>query len=64
MCCLQSSSTMSAVPTSMVNCNNATTTTTTSTLSSNEIKPLNLQGGQCTWCGKYGHKRPVCPLLK
>lgn len=45
MCCLQSSSTMSAVPTSMVNCNNATNTTT-STLSSNEIKPLNLQGGQ------------------
>ncbi|KAF1798223.1 hypothetical protein FB192DRAFT_1398315 [Mucor lusitanicus] len=28
------------------------------------IKPLNLQGGQCTWCGKYGHKRPSCPLLK
>ncbi|KAI8355563.1 hypothetical protein BD560DRAFT_407190, partial [Blakeslea trispora] len=27
------------------------------------IKPLNLQGGQCTWCGKYGHKRKVCPLL-
>ncbi|ORE07779.1 hypothetical protein BCV72DRAFT_226062 [Rhizopus microsporus var. microsporus] len=29
-----------------------------------DIKPLNLQGGQCTWCGKYGHKRPICPLLK
>ncbi|KAI8062020.1 hypothetical protein BDF21DRAFT_369401 [Thamnidium elegans] len=28
------------------------------------IKPLNLQGGQCSWCGKYGHKRPTCPLLK
>ncbi|KAI8365359.1 uncharacterized protein BYT42DRAFT_589643 [Radiomyces spectabilis] len=28
------------------------------------IKPLNLQGGQCSWCGKYGHKRPSCPLLK
>ncbi|KAI7900732.1 uncharacterized protein BX663DRAFT_516317 [Cokeromyces recurvatus] len=28
------------------------------------IKPLNLQGGQCTWCGKYGHKRISCPLLK
>ncbi|KAI8356723.1 hypothetical protein EDC96DRAFT_576683 [Choanephora cucurbitarum] len=28
------------------------------------IKPLNLQGGQCTWCGKYGHKKKVCPLLK
>ncbi|KAI9487060.1 MAG: hypothetical protein EXX96DRAFT_551690 [Benjaminiella poitrasii] len=28
------------------------------------IKPLNLQGGQCTWCGKYGHKRGSCPLLK
>ncbi|KAI8078038.1 uncharacterized protein B0P05DRAFT_543875 [Gilbertella persicaria] len=28
------------------------------------IKPLNLQGGQCTWCGKYGHKRLACPLLK
>ncbi|KAI9267360.1 hypothetical protein BY458DRAFT_547509 [Sporodiniella umbellata] len=27
------------------------------------IKPLNLDGGQCSWCGKYGHKRPVCPLL-
>ncbi|KAI7870334.1 hypothetical protein BDF14DRAFT_1879311 [Spinellus fusiger] len=29
-----------------------------------DIKPLNLQGGQCTWCGKYGHKRMSCPLLK
>ncbi|KAI9276279.1 hypothetical protein BY458DRAFT_433868 [Sporodiniella umbellata] len=28
------------------------------------IKPLNLDGGQCSWCGKYGHKRLVCPLLK
>ncbi|RCH90815.1 hypothetical protein CU097_003006 [Rhizopus azygosporus] len=29
-----------------------------------DIKPLNLQGGQCSWCGKYGHKRHICPLLK
>ncbi|OAD80465.1 CCHC-type zinc finger transcription factor [Phycomyces blakesleeanus NRRL 1555(-)] len=28
------------------------------------IKPLNLQGGQCTWCGKYGHKRRGCSFLK
>ncbi|KAI8967071.1 hypothetical protein BDF20DRAFT_917875 [Mycotypha africana] len=28
------------------------------------IKPLNLQGGQCTWCGKYGHKKIACPYLK
>ncbi|KAG2186641.1 hypothetical protein INT44_002865 [Umbelopsis vinacea] len=28
------------------------------------VKPVNLSGGQCSWCGKYGHKRPTCPLLK
>ncbi|EIE87673.1 hypothetical protein RO3G_12384 [Rhizopus delemar RA 99-880] len=28
------------------------------------IKPLNLEGGQCSWCGKYGHQNLACPLLK
>ncbi|KAI9299410.1 hypothetical protein BJ944DRAFT_52342, partial [Cunninghamella echinulata] len=27
-------------------------------------KPLDLRGGQCSWCGKYGHKRIRCPFLK
>ncbi|OAD72981.1 hypothetical protein PHYBLDRAFT_146295 [Phycomyces blakesleeanus NRRL 1555(-)] len=29
-----------------------------------DIPPLDMTGGQCTWCGKYGHKNPGCPLLK
>ncbi|KAI9338025.1 hypothetical protein BD770DRAFT_448425 [Pilaira anomala] len=32
--------------------------------SSQIVKPLNLDGGQCAWCGKYGHQRISCPLLK
>ncbi|KAG2191357.1 hypothetical protein INT46_008949 [Mucor plumbeus] len=28
------------------------------------IKPLNLEGGQCTWCGKYGHSTMICPYLR
>ncbi|KAI9260360.1 hypothetical protein EDC94DRAFT_610919, partial [Helicostylum pulchrum] len=31
--------------------------------SSHIVKPLNLEGGQCIWCGKYGHQRRACPLL-
>ncbi|KAI8142308.1 hypothetical protein BJV82DRAFT_616260, partial [Fennellomyces sp. T-0311] len=27
------------------------------------IPPVNLTGDQCTWCGKYGHKRKLCPYL-
>ncbi|KAF1801966.1 hypothetical protein FB192DRAFT_1375640, partial [Mucor lusitanicus] len=27
------------------------------------VKPLNLEGGQCTWCGKYGHSTMICPYL-
>ncbi|KAJ8662731.1 hypothetical protein O0I10_001695 [Lichtheimia ornata] len=26
--------------------------------------PINTTGGQCSWCGKYGHQRGVCPYLK
>ncbi|CAO3656456.1 unnamed protein product [Mucor fragilis] len=28
------------------------------------VKPLNLEGGQCTWCGKYGHSTMICPYLR
>ncbi|KAI8636959.1 hypothetical protein BD408DRAFT_448020 [Parasitella parasitica] len=28
------------------------------------VKPLNLDGGQCTWCGKYGHSPKQCAFLK
>ncbi|KAI7861105.1 hypothetical protein BDC45DRAFT_13479 [Circinella umbellata] len=28
------------------------------------IADVNLDGGQCTWCGIYGHKPPTCPLLR
>ncbi|KAI9351921.1 hypothetical protein BD770DRAFT_474553 [Pilaira anomala] len=44
--------------------NQSTSATTTLINMSYDVKPLNLQGGQCTWCGKYGHKRLKCPLLK
>ncbi|KAI7882842.1 hypothetical protein K492DRAFT_193152 [Lichtheimia hyalospora FSU 10163] len=26
--------------------------------------PINTTGGQCSWCGKYGHQRVGCPYLK
>ncbi|KAI9487125.1 MAG: hypothetical protein EXX96DRAFT_614918 [Benjaminiella poitrasii] len=32
--------------------------------SNNNLKPLDLSHGQCSWCGKYGHNRGRCPLLK
>ncbi|KAI8984276.1 hypothetical protein BDF20DRAFT_858986 [Mycotypha africana] len=41
-----------------------TTTTTTTTIHNNDIKPLDLSHGQCTWCGKYGHQRKRCPYLR
>ncbi|KAI8644973.1 hypothetical protein BD408DRAFT_430022 [Parasitella parasitica] len=28
------------------------------------IKPLNLEGGQCYWCGIYGHASKACLYLK
>ncbi|KAL1927916.1 hypothetical protein VTP01DRAFT_3321 [Rhizomucor pusillus] len=28
------------------------------------IKPINTTGGQCSWCGKYGHHRGSCPFLR
>ncbi|KAI9342992.1 hypothetical protein BD770DRAFT_447462 [Pilaira anomala] len=28
------------------------------------VKDINTSGGQCTWCGCYGHNRGYCPLLK
>ncbi|KAI7883732.1 hypothetical protein K492DRAFT_205245 [Lichtheimia hyalospora FSU 10163] len=27
-------------------------------------RPIDTTGGQCTWCGKYGHQRRGCPFLK
>ncbi|KAI7851814.1 hypothetical protein BDC45DRAFT_515105 [Circinella umbellata] len=30
----------------------------------NSIAPVNLTGHQCSWCGKFGHKRVYCPYLK
>ncbi|KAI7856303.1 hypothetical protein BDC45DRAFT_503602, partial [Circinella umbellata] len=29
----------------------------------NSIRDIDLRGGQCSWCGKYGHRRPACPFL-
>ncbi|KAI8640150.1 hypothetical protein BD408DRAFT_245838 [Parasitella parasitica] len=28
------------------------------------IKDINTTGGQCTWCGKYGHQVDDCSFLK
>ncbi|KAI8090621.1 hypothetical protein BDF21DRAFT_491009 [Thamnidium elegans] len=28
------------------------------------IKGIDTSGGQCTWCGRYGHNKSYCPLLK
>ncbi|ORY92073.1 hypothetical protein BCR43DRAFT_497743, partial [Syncephalastrum racemosum] len=27
------------------------------------VPPVNVSGGQCSWCGKYGHQRGSCPFL-
>ncbi|ORE17587.1 hypothetical protein BCV71DRAFT_127826 [Rhizopus microsporus] len=28
------------------------------------LKPLDLTHGQCSWCGKYGHRQSKCPYLR
>ncbi|ORZ17019.1 hypothetical protein BCR42DRAFT_413767 [Absidia repens] len=28
------------------------------------IPGINTTGGQCNWCGKYGHKPNYCPYLR
>ncbi|ORZ10536.1 hypothetical protein BCR42DRAFT_422587 [Absidia repens] len=28
------------------------------------IPGINTSGGQCSWCGKYGHKPSYCPYLR
>ncbi|KAI8581355.1 hypothetical protein K450DRAFT_232649 [Umbelopsis ramanniana AG] len=38
--------------------------TSTSSGPKDSVKDINLSGGQCSWCGKYGHLRGHCPLLK
>ncbi|KAI9254706.1 hypothetical protein EDC94DRAFT_618180, partial [Helicostylum pulchrum] len=43
-------------------CSNDAASSSVSLLDSN-IKPIDLSHGQCTWCGKYGHSRRVCPFL-
>ncbi|KAI9246742.1 hypothetical protein BDA99DRAFT_609535 [Phascolomyces articulosus] len=30
----------------------------------NNVKPINLSGGQCSHCGQYGHTRQYCLLLR
>ncbi|KAI8333653.1 hypothetical protein BC941DRAFT_434098 [Chlamydoabsidia padenii] len=28
------------------------------------IPRINTTGGQCSWCGIYGHRQSYCPYLK
>ncbi|KAI8083566.1 hypothetical protein BDF21DRAFT_492502 [Thamnidium elegans] len=51
--------------TTIVPVNNCSNDTTSSSVPlDNNIKPVDLSHGQCTWCGKYGHSRRGCPFLK
>ncbi|KAI9359428.1 hypothetical protein BD770DRAFT_386036 [Pilaira anomala] len=50
--------------TTIVPVNNCSNVIALETPVDSNIKPVDLSYGQCTWCGKYGHKRIGCPLLK
>ncbi|KAI9321654.1 hypothetical protein BX666DRAFT_1904272 [Dichotomocladium elegans] len=50
-------------------CNSATASVSTTVDSGPPVdsmypRPINTEGGQCRWCGTYGHTEIGCPLLK